>query len=135
MGLRNVTFMLPQPRSVVPDLYRLSDAVMVLLRNVPLFHSTIPSKIFEIMACGVPIILGVAGETQQIVEEAGAGLCIEPENADELASAILKILNNPRLRSRLTTEGRSYVSDQHDRRHLAEQYLGILEEVIATRRA
>lgn len=132
MGLKNVTFVVPQPRSLVPDLYRISGATMVLLRRLPLFRSTIPSKMFEIMACGIPFILGVAGEARQIVEESDAGLCIEPENADELVNAILKLYDNEGLRSGLAARGRRYACAQCDRRRLARQYLGVLEEVVAS---
>jgi glycosyltransferase involved in cell wall biosynthesis len=86
---------------------------------------------FEVMACGVPIILGVAGEAEQILTESEAGLCIAPEREDELAGAILELYNDPELRSRLSTNGPCYVQARFDRRHLADQYLDVLEEVVS----
>ena len=67
---------------------------MVLLINRPLFQTVIPSKIFEVMAMKRPIILGVRGECQSIIEKADCGLCIEPENTKELADAVVKLVDN-----------------------------------------
>lgn len=130
MGLTNVTFLKPQPRSKVPELYRLSNISLVLLKNLPLFYHTIPSKIFEIMACQIPVILGVAGEAQSIVEDANAGLSIEPENDNELADAILKLFHNVDMRNSLGANGRIYVEKFYNRQNLAQQYLTILREII-----
>ncbi|MEM7029534.1 MAG: glycosyltransferase family 4 protein [Chloroflexota bacterium] len=130
-GLDNVTFLEAQPRSQVPLLYNLSDVSLVVLKNLPLFHSTIPSKIFEIMACGTPLILGVAGEVQKIVEQADAGLCIEPENVSELSEAIIRLYEKPALRDSLSNNGRTYVDKHYNRKRLAEQYLTVLQDVVA----
>lgn len=129
LGLKNITFLEPQPRSLVPDLYRLSDVTVVSLRNVPLFKRTIPSKIFEIMSCGIPMVLAVDGEARKIVEEADAGLCIEPENSEAMTEAVLKLYNDSTLRERLTAQGREYVSAHYDRDKLARQYIDILQDV------
>ena len=130
MKLHNITFLEPQPRSLVPDLYRLSDVTVVSLRNVPLFKSTIPSKIFEIMSCGTAMILAVDGEARNIVEQAGGGLCITPENPEAMAEAILRIYDHPALRAQFTTHGRAYVGKYYDRQALAQQYLDILQNMV-----
>ena len=130
MGLQNITFLTPQPRALVPDLYRLSDITVVALRNVPLFKSTIPSKIFEIMSCGTPMILAVEGEAQRIVEEAGGGICIAPENAAAMTEAILRLYNDPTLLSQVAVHGRAYVRAHYDRELLAQQYIGILQNLV-----
>ena len=77
-----------QPTRVIPDYYRISDATVVPLRNVQLFESTIPFENFEVMACGIPVILGVKGEAANIIENAEAGRSITPESVDELVEAI-----------------------------------------------
>lgn len=129
LGLQNITFLPPQPRAMVPDLYRLSDVTVVSLRNVPLFKSTIPSKIFEIMSCGTPMILAVEGEAQTIVEEAGGGVCIPPENTDAMVEAILKLHHDPALLEQFATRGRAYVRAHYDRESLARHYMNILQSV------
>jgi len=100
------------------------------LRNVPLFRSTIPSKIFEIMSCGTPMILAVEGEAQRIVEEAGGGICIAPENPVAMTEAILRLHNDPQLLSQVSAHGRAYVRAHYDRELLARQYIGILQNLV-----
>lgn len=129
MGLNNVTFLKAQPRTQIPDLYRLSDISLVVLRNLPLFYHTIPSKIFEIMACQIPVILGVAGEMRTIIEAANAGLCIEPENEAALKEAILKLYHAPELKNDLAVNGRVYVEKHYNRRELAQRYLSLMEGI------
>lgn len=130
LKLTNVTFLPSQPRSIVPDLYRLTDVAMVLLKNLPIFYHAKPSKLFEIMASGVPVILGVAGEVQQVVMEAEAGFCIEPENIQQLSKAIVDIYTQPDLKEQFTLNSRRYVEEHYNRQNLANHYLHILEEVV-----
>jgi len=62
--LPNVRFVRSQPHEFVPDFYRMADACFVPLRNVPLFSTFIPSNLFEIMACGRPVIGSLSGEAR-----------------------------------------------------------------------
>jgi glycosyltransferase involved in cell wall biosynthesis len=130
MNLQNVLFLPSQPRSRVPDLYSLSDSVMVLLRNTPLFRSTIPSKIFEIMACERPVILGVEGEAKEIVMNSGGGIIMTPENVEELCRAIIQLHHNEDLRIVLARQGREYIVHNYNRHHLAQRYLTLLDDVV-----
>jgi glycosyltransferase involved in cell wall biosynthesis len=130
LNLTNITFLPSQARSNIPDLYRLSDVAMVLLKNLPIFYHAKPSKLFEIMACGVPIILGVAGDVQQAVKEAEAGLCIEPENAQQLSDAIINIYTHEELKEKFKLNSRQYVRDHYNRQTLASKYLDILEQFV-----
>ena len=64
----------------VPDILSLMDVSLVPLKKSDLFKTVIPSKIFENSAMQIPILLGVEGESAEIVNKYGAGLCFEPEN-------------------------------------------------------
>ena len=87
-NLDNIIMLDQQPKEEMPNIWSVSDVSLVLLKKKDLFLTVIPSKIFESMAMRKPIILGVRGESQKIIEEAKAGICIEPENSKELAEAI-----------------------------------------------
>ena len=102
---------------------------MVLLRKTELFKTVIPSKIFEAMAMERPIILGVEGESREIVERSNSGIYIEPKNADQLADAVLRLYRQPQTRHSLGTSGRTWVENYYNRDNLAMDYLGILEAV------
>ena len=77
------------------------DVKLDLLKKADLFKTVIPSKIFEAMAMERPLILGVEGECKSIIKEADCGICIEPENADELVGALRKLRDEDGLGLRL----------------------------------
>lgn len=126
MGLANL-LMLPQmPKDTMPAVLASSDACLVHLRRTDLFKSVIPSKIFESMAMERPIILGVEGESKGIIEEGNCGLCIEPENACELAAAVLRLSTDSQLAKTLGRNGRRFVAETFDRDKLAAKYLEVI---------
>jgi len=129
LGLENVLMLPQQPKEKIPEFLAASDACMILLKKSDLFKTVIPSKIFETMAMERPIILGVEGESKEIIEKAKSGLCIEPENHQQLAEAVLRLYNNPELSESLGGNGRRFVKKNFDRDKLAETYLGILQKV------
>jgi glycosyltransferase involved in cell wall biosynthesis len=127
--LDNLVMLGQRPKTDMPKLWAISDASLVLLKKQDLFKTVIPSKIFESMAMSTPIILGVEGESADIISEAETGLCIDPENPDALVQAILELADNKDTYNTLAGNGREYVATHFDRNRLAEQYLGILEEL------
>lgn len=136
LNLNNVTFLNQVEKQLLPYYYNLSDVVLVTLRKLPLFQCVIPSKIFEIMAMAKPIIIGVDGEARQlVVDEAGAGIFVEPENIQQLGETILKLYKDPILRKTLGDNGRCFVQKHYDREKLARAYLEALEGLITNRRS
>lgn len=129
MGLANVTFLPGVPRGDVPALYRSADICLVPLRNVPLFRSFIPSKMFEILGCGRPIVASVDGESAEILRAAGGALLTPPEDVGGIVGAIARLEADDALRATLASKGRAFVAARYDRRLLAERYLGVLETV------
>ena len=129
LNLENVLMLPQQPKEKMPEFLAASDACMILLKKSDLFKTVIPSKIFETMAMERPIILGVEGESREIIEKAKSGLCIEPENYQQLAEAVLRLYNNPEFTESLGRNGRQFVKDNFDRDKLADTYLGILQQV------
>jgi len=104
----------------------------VPLKKTELFKTVIPSKMLEFMACGRPVIVGVDGQARQIIEVANAGVYAEPENASELAAAIIRMANNPELRQQCGSNGRSHVVKHFSRKCKALHYLEVLDRVLRT---
>lgn len=129
-GLSNVKMMGQQAKELMPAIWSITDLSLVLLKKLDLFKTVIPSKIFESMAMSRPIVLGVEGEVQGIIEASGSGLCIEPESAQELASAVLRLKNDRALYEQLCSAGRPYVAQNFDRKVLADQYIGLLGSLV-----
>ncbi len=132
MGLCNVTFLPQRPREMVPDLLGASNLCLVPLRNTALFKTVIPSKIFEIMAASRPILLSVDGEARTIVEEAGAGVYVPPEDPEAMVTAIRELMSSPAQRNALGEAGRRYVEARMSRERFARLYETVLAEVTGT---
>lgn len=117
------------PKETVPYLLALSNVSVVHLRDNPLFETVIPSKIFEAMITRTPIVLGVRGEAQQIVEEAGAGIPIPPEDPEALVAAVRRLKENPALHEEMAENAYEHVQAYYDRKGLARNYAALLERV------
>ena len=131
-GLQNVRFLPFQPRSRLPEVLATGDVLLVTLKKGLAFGS-LPSKTFSIFASGRPIIASVdeGSELQELIQRAGAGICVPPENPEELASAILQLRNEPTLRRRLGDKGRRFAARYHSPKAAAEQIEKIMIEAIA----
>lgn len=125
-GLKNVVFLGQQPRTFMPAILRASDACLILLKKREIFKTVIPTKLLECMSCGRPVILGVDGQAREIVEQAHAGLCFEPENAESLVSAIQELRSDSALRRRLGENGRRWIVEHLSRVGTAAAYLDVL---------
>jgi glycosyltransferase involved in cell wall biosynthesis len=117
------------PRDDVPGLLAAADICLVPLRDVPLFSTFIPSKIFEYLAAGKPVVASVRGEPGEILREAGA-IVVEPEQPQALADAIVRLAENANSRSKMSASGREYVMKNFDRQELAAKYAALLWNVV-----
>jgi colanic acid biosynthesis glycosyl transferase WcaI len=129
-GLFNIAFLDQQPREKIPSFISASDACLVLLKKTDVFKTVIPTKMLEFMSCERPVILGVEGQARQIVEEANAGLAIEPENAEALARAIIQLAGNRELGATLGRNGREHILRCRSREGTAQSYLQVLAELV-----
>ena len=133
LELSNVTFLNEQPREELIGYYRASDVSLVPLKRLPIFKQVLPSKLFELMGTKTAIICSVEGEAAALVDRAGAGLTIEPENADALVQAIQRLRSDPQLLEQLRKNGYQFVMEHFLRSILAESYLEFLGCVIDRR--
>lgn len=124
--LPNVTFLSAQPRPTLPAIYRASDLSLVPLRRLPIFTKVLPSKLFELMGVGCPIVCSVEGEAAQLVGRSGAGICIEPENVGALVEAITRLRNDPEQCAAMRQAGQAFARANYARSVLAEKYLEAL---------
>jgi glycosyltransferase involved in cell wall biosynthesis len=130
LGVRNVTLLGSVPREEVPSLLAAADICLVPLRDVPLFSSFIPSKIFEYLAASKAVIGSVRGEPARILAAAGA-VVVEPEDPAALADAVRDLAPDPTRRAAMGRQGRAYVAEHFDRRRLAERYRDNLAGVVS----
>ena len=131
--LENICFVSQQPREKVPSYICAADVCLVLLRKSEVFETVIPTKMLEFMSCSRPVILGVKGQAQQILESANAGICIEPGDPDALCAAILQLKQNAGLRETLGRNGREYIVQNLSRSRTAANYVEVLNTLLEGR--
>ncbi|HJS98193.1 MAG TPA: glycosyltransferase family 4 protein [Terriglobales bacterium] len=128
--LPNVRFLPQQPRTRIPALVAASDACLVTLRRSDVFKTVIPSKMLEFMSCGRPIILAVEGQASDLLNSAGAGICIPPQEPASIVNAIQKLMVNPDLCRRLGKNGRRFIEQNLSRSQTSEAYIRVLEPIL-----
>ncbi len=130
-GLKNVVFGGRLPREEMPDILAATDVCLVHLRKADLFTRVMPSKIFEMAAMKKPIILGVRGQAARLLQSARAGVCIEPENAEELVDAVCTLASDPERSRQYGQAGHDFVVQNYDRTVLADKYFRLLERLVS----
>ena len=126
LNVGNVTMLDSVPKTEVSNYISILDLCLINLKKSELFKTVIPSKIFENAGMEIPIIMGVEGEAQEIIENYGAGLCFEPENETDFNAKLNTLLNNTELYDNCK-KGCRQLSIDFDRKKLAQKMLDIIE--------
>lgn len=129
LELDNVVFVDTVPKEAVARYWSLLDVSIIHLKRTDLFTTVIPSKLFECMGMGIPVLHGVAGESAAIVESEGAGIVFEPENTGQLVDGLLALRADDALRSRLRASA-LVAAGRYDRGALAARMLECLRRTV-----
>jgi colanic acid biosynthesis glycosyl transferase WcaI len=133
--LKNVTFVPAQPKEMMPNVWSLCNVALVHLKNAPLFATVIPSKIFEAMGMGLPILLvAPEGEATNIVRREKVGLCVPAEDPEKLASAVLFLKENRQILHDLSRHS-CEAAPGHSREQQAKDMLATLHASLDGKRA
>ncbi|MCC6643009.1 MAG: glycosyltransferase family 4 protein [Deltaproteobacteria bacterium] len=127
--LRNVRLLGLRPRSEIPRWLASIDVSLVLLRDIPVLETVVPSKIFETLAEARPVLVAGRGEVRRLIEEAKAGFVIDPEVPDQIARAVRYIRAHPDEAKTRALAGREWVAANFQRDDLARAMAKFLEEV------
>jgi glycosyltransferase involved in cell wall biosynthesis len=112
LGLHNVTFLPRRPFCEIGGVLRSADALLVHLKDDPLFEITIPSKTQAYMSMAKPVVMGVRGDAADLVAAARCGVVCEPENPESITEAVLRLQSmSPEARSRMGQNGRRFYDD------------------------
>lgn len=128
LALANVRFLPFQPHDQLPWLRASADVQVSLYKNGAARHS-MPSKIYEIMASGRPLLARAEADSavRRLVEDSACGLCVEPENSRQLADAIVKLFADPELRQRLADNGRRHAVETYSQERVAMLYEQLMQ--------
>lgn len=129
-GLTNVLFVDMQPAHRLPEVLAAADVHLVPLRR-GLARSSVPSKTYSILAAGRPLIASVdhGSEVARIVERAGAGISVPPDDAEALTKAIRSLLDSPETAAAMGRSGRNFVESWASPVAVAEAYERLFEEI------
>jgi glycosyltransferase involved in cell wall biosynthesis len=122
-GLQNIIFLDHQPKAELSHFYSIADISIVILRDLPMFAETIPSKVFELLGSGVPILGAVRGECAEILERSGGASIIQQENSQMMAQQIIQLKNNPQQLQKMREAGPDFVRNNYLRDSISERYL------------
>lgn len=128
LGCENVTMLESVPKQEVKRYISILDVSLINLKKSELFTTVIPSKIFENAAMGIPILLGVKGEAQCIIENYGAGVCFEPENETDFINKLTTLLT-PEVYNKCKL-GCLKLAEDFDRKKLANDMYKIIQSTI-----
>lgn len=128
LQLTNVTMLDSVAKTEVKRYISILDVCLINLRKSDLFKTVIPSKIFENAAMEIPILMGVEGEAQEIIESYQAGLCFEPENEADFCDKLDRLLSDELLYEQCK-KGCRALSEDFDRQVLAQHMLEVFNKI------
>jgi glycosyltransferase involved in cell wall biosynthesis len=132
MSLNNVAFVDAQPKEAMPDWWSACDVALIHLKDDAVFRGVIPSKIFEAMAMGLPLILvAPPGEATALVSALAAGLIVPAGEPRALAEAVRTLQRDEGLRRRLAQAGLA-AAPRFSRQRQADEMLRVLDGVVAS---
>lgn len=109
-----------------PLAWAASDLTFWMMRDHALYHGTIPAKLYECAAAGVPLAAGMAGAGAAMIAAMGAGLTVMPGAVDGLAAAVTRLLDDDALRAECSRSARAYAETHFDPAAVAERYESVL---------
>lgn len=129
MGLPNVTFTGSFAKSRMANVLAASDACVAILKDIPMFATTYPNKVFDYMAAGRPTILAIDGVIREVIEAAGGGVYVPPGEPHLLAAAICEMADGPENARQMGMAARAYVVRHFNRDEHAQQLAELLSAI------
>ncbi len=127
--LSRVRLLPRQPKAMMPRLWSLLDLTLIPLKDDPVFATVVPSKLFEAMGAGVPVIMSLPeGEATGLVDRTGCGICVPPEQPVALAGAIRRLVDDRERLAPLAAAARS-AAPEFSRDRQARRMLEVLQKV------
>jgi glycosyltransferase involved in cell wall biosynthesis len=129
-SLTNVTFAGPQSKGEMRAFLHAADACVATLQNIAMFRMTYPNKVFDYLAAGRPVVLGIDGVIREVVERAEGGVFVNPGDAQALARAIRRLADDPDRCRELGRNGQAYVRQHFNRRDHGALFTSVLRSAV-----
>lgn len=128
--ISNCHFMKPKPKRFLPNIIQRSSAGVYSLPEDDFWSCALSNAIFDYLANGKPVIFAGKGDTAELIQKAGAGIVVEPDNPEALAEAILHLYSNPEMSERMGKNGRHYVLKHYSKEKYLKQFQEVLKSAI-----
>jgi glycosyltransferase involved in cell wall biosynthesis len=129
MGLTNVLFLPPIPKTGMGRALAGANACLAILKPIEEYKTTYPNKVFDYMAAGRPIVLAIGGAIKEVIEAAGCGVIVKPGDPPALAEAILSLSVDKEKSKRMGLAGRKYLEEHFSRAQITDKLSAILERM------
>jgi glycosyltransferase involved in cell wall biosynthesis len=129
-GIRNVRFFDSVNKEKVYEYIIAADAGCSVLKKADTFKTIYSNKTFDYMGCRKPILMVIDGISRQLVEEAKAGLFVEPENPGDFASKVRWMMENRVEARQMGMNGFYFAKENMHRSVLAGKYIDRLQKLI-----
>jgi glycosyltransferase involved in cell wall biosynthesis len=129
-NVTNVRFLDSVPKAEVFRFILASEMGASILKRVDTFKTVYSNKTFDYMSCKKPILMAIDGVSRELVEDAGAGTYVEPENTAEYNRIIRDYIAHPEKLALQGESGYRYAKENFDREVLAKKYIGYISNVI-----
>ncbi len=129
MGLTNVVFAPPAPKTAMPAVLAAADACIAILKPLDEYKTTYPNKVFDYMAAGRPVVLAIEGVIRDVVEDADCGVFPKPGDPQDMANAIAFLSANRARAAMHGRNGRAYLEAHFSRAAIAEKLMRVLENL------
>ncbi len=133
LGLENVLFLPPVPKSDMADVLAAADACLAILKPIEEYKTPYPNKVFDYMAAGRAVVLAIDGVIREVIETAGCGLFARPGDPAALAEVIRSLAADKEKSRRMGLAGRRYLEEHFSRAKISADLLKILEELAGER--
>ncbi len=130
LGLTNLEFADPLPKTSMPAAIAAADACLAILKPIEMYKTTYPNKVFDYMAAGKPIVLAIDGVIREVVKKSDCGIFCQPGNPQEMSEAILKLYQDPKIARQKGLNGQRYLAEHFDRARIAADFLDKIQETV-----
>ena len=131
LKLKNVHFIPPVPKEEMRVALAAADACIAILKPIEMYKTVYPNKVFDYMAAGRANILGIDGVIRQVVEDAEAGVFVQPGDPEALADAVRRMADDPEGTRQMGKNGRAYLEEHFDREVLAGKLEKLFKSVVS----
>jgi len=129
-NLSNVTLTGIVSHDAMPGIWAASDVCLIALNTHPLFEGTVPAKLVEALAAGVPIVAAIRGEAQQLLSETGAGIVIALNDSAAAIETLRRLAEQPERRQHMSAAGRAYAEAHLSIEAVQRAFTAIFEQVV-----